>query len=191
MNIGIDIDNTITNTMVVYQKLAHEYNENVLKQKREMGNSFQDISNLYHWTKTEELDFFHTYFDEGIKNVTVKENAREMIQKLKDEGNTITIITARRRPYFSDPESLCKNYLDSHHIYYDKLVTSCVDKNTYCIQNHIDIMIDDEERQIRSISKRRPVIVLTGIQNQHVNGKNIYHVNNWNEVYAKIKEITC
>lgn len=79
--------------------------------------------------------------------------------------------------------------MDKNSIEYNELIVECEDKYTFCKENNIDIMIDDEPQNINSISKMLPVIVLEGMQNKDCNGKNIIKVNNWIEVYENIKNI--
>ena len=62
------------------------------------------------------------------------------------------------------------------------------DKKQFCIDNNIDVLIDDEPQNIDSVSKVIPVIVFEAIHNEECNGTNIIKVNTWGEVYNIIKE---
>ena len=107
------------------------------------------------------------------------------IEKIKSEGNEIHIITARSEPTVIEPYNITKDFLDENNIAYDKIVVNCKDKYTYCKENDIDIMIDDEPRNINSISEIMPVIAFEGIHNEECVGTNIIKVNTWDEVYEE------
>lgn len=187
MRIGIDIDNTITTTTPKLKEYCKKYNDEVVKRNLQMNEKGFATYNLYEWTDEEEMDFCNKYLEEIIFNVDVKENAGEVIKKLKDEGNYIYIVTRRKRPQYSEPYLLTKEFLDKNGIVYDELIVECEDKYTFCVENKIDIMIDDEPQNIKPISKIIPVIVFEGAQNEVCIGEGIIRINKWEEVYEIIK----
>lgn len=79
--------------------------------------------------------------------------------------------------------------LEDNNIIYDKLVVGCEDKYTYCLENDIEIMIDDEPQNIDNISKIIPVIAFNEKYNEDYIGKNIIKVDTWEETYKTIKNI--
>ncbi len=188
MKIGIDVDNTITNTLVTLKKYCAEYNDKVVKRNLKMNEWGFNTSNIFDWNEEENIEFCKKYLESVTLNVTVKENASKIIQKLKDEGNYIYIITARNKPDFSDPYLLTKNYLDSNNILYDELVVGCLDKLAFCREHDIEILVDDEPQNIQSVSNIIPVIAFEGPQNINCNGDRIIKVNDWNEVYELINK---
>ena len=190
MRIGIDVDNTITNTMPILIDYCKRYNDKVIKRNLKMNEKGYSSNTLFAWTDEENLVFCNKYLQEIVLQAEIKENAREIIEKIKNEDNEIYIITARSEPNFIDPYNITKGFLDKNNIVYDKLIVNCEDKYTYCKENSIDIMIDDEPQHINSISKMMPVIVFEGLQNEDCSGENVIKLNTWNEVYeeyAKIK----
>lgn len=189
MKIGIDIDNTILNTMPVLKRYCREYNDNVVKRGLKMNNVGFSPRNLYAWTDEEKQDFCDKYIEEIVLQAKVKPHAREIIMKLRSGGHKIHIITSRSKPIFKDPYKLTKSFLDSHGIVYDELITDCLHKDIYCEKNNIDIMMDDEPHHIDGVSKTRPVIVFRGMQNRKNKGKNVIKVTNWNEVYDIVTKI--
>ena len=189
MKIGIDIDNTITTTIPLLKQFCVIYNHEVVKRNLELHDDGFATYNFFDWTREEDMDFCKKHLEEVITNVKVKKDAGEVIKKLRREGNYICIITARKKPQLNDPYLLTKNYLDKNGIEYDQLLVGCEDKLSYCLDNCIDIMIDDEPQNITSISKKIPVIALEGIHNIKCKGPNIIKVDDWNEVYEKIQHI--
>lgn len=188
MRIGIDIDNTITDTLPLLKEYCKKYNDEVVKRNLKMNEKGYITSNLYDWTREEENDFFQKYMDTVRMNVELKPNAKEVINRLKQE-HEIYIITARKTRSDKDAYELSKEYLDKNEITYDRLVTECEDKLEYCLQNQIDVMIDDEPQNVNAISQKLPVIVFKGIMNEECEGENIYKAEDWNEVYEIIKKM--
>ena len=187
MKIGIDIDNTITNTLPLLKQYCVIYNHEVVRRNLILRDDGFATFNLFDWTHEEEMDFCKKYLEEIVIKAGIKERAKEVINKLKTEQNYIYIITSRKQPHFSNLYQLTKDFLDNSGILYDELIVGCEDKNTFCIENDIEIMIDDEPQNITVISKTIPVIVFEGIQNIKCNGHNILKVNHWDEAYDIIK----
>ncbi len=187
MKIGIDVDNTIIDTLPVLKKYCREYNEKVIKRNLKMNEEGFAVANLYEWTQEEKTDFLIKYIDEVREQAPIKKNAQEIIQKLKQEGNTIYIITARKQIGDRSPYEATQKFLKKNDFQYDELVVQ-KDKKQFCIDNNIDVLIDDEPQNIESVSKFIPVIVFEAIHNEECNGTNIIKVNTWDEVYNIIKE---
>lgn len=190
MNIGIDVDNTIVDTLKTLKKYCKEYNEKVIKRDIQMNQKGFNISNLYDWTDEEKEKFFIEYIDIIREEAKLKPNVCEVMNKLKQEGNSIHIITARRKieGIIKDPYETTKKFLEESGIKYDKLAVQ-EDKRKYCIDNNIDVLIDDELQNIYSVCDIIPVIVFNEIYNTECEGNNIIKVNTWNEVYDIIKKM--
>ncbi len=189
MKIGIDVDNTITNTIPILKEYCRRYNDEVVKRNLKINEKGYTTVTLYDWTAEENLIFCNKYFHEIFLKVDVKEKAREIIEKIKNEGNEIYIITARSEPTVIDPYNITKVFLDKNNIVYDKIIVNCKDKYKYCKENDIEIMIDDEPRNINLISEIIPVIAFKGIYNENCNGKNVIKVNTWEEAYKEYRNI--
>ena len=186
MRIGIDVDNTITDTLVIMKQYCKKYNDEVVKRNLAMNEKGFAAGNLYDWTDEERQDFFDNILPEVFLKVEPKKNAQEVIQKLKQENNEIYIITARTKA--KNSYELTLKTLQKYNIPYDELVIQ-KDKKQYCIDNNIDILLDDEPQNINSVSEIIPVIVFEAIHNEECNGNNIIKVKTWHEAYEVIKEI--
>lgn len=189
MKIGIDVDNTITNTIPILKEYCRKYNDEVVKRNLKMNENGYTTRTLYDWTTEENLIFCNRYFHEIFLKVDVKENAREVIEKMKNEFNEIYIITARSEPTVIEPYNVTKKFLDNNNIVYDEIIVNCEDKYKYCKENGIEIMIDDEPKNIRTISEIIPVIVFGGVHNENCKGENVIKVNTWEEVYKEYRNI--
>lgn len=189
MKIGIDIDNTITDTLPVLKKYCKRYNDEVVKRGLKMHHDGVASYNLYDWTEEENMDFCVKYLEEVVLQAKVKENAKEVIWRLKNEGHEINIISSRAYPMFKTPYETTEKFLKENGIVYDKLLVGKIEKRDTCVDNNIDVLIEDEPRYINEMCEFIPVIVFDEIYNKSCVGSNIYKVLNWNQIYDLIKQL--
>jgi len=193
MRIGIDIDNVISN---FNEALLEEY----LKHDKELRNTgiinenAQYIRNgMFDWTENEETNFYKSNIERIVKGLSVKDGAKEYIDKLKNDGNEIYIITGRDNGEYSDPYNMTQDWLDSQKIYYDKIIYTNAykhDKYSICIENDIDIIIDDSKTMCENCRDNGVKAVL--MDTPYNKDSDIERVNSWQEFYnyvSKIKKI--
>ena len=93
--------------------------------------------------------FYINNIERIVHELKVRNEAKEYIDKLKEDGHRIIIITGRDNGEYSDPYNMTKKWLNDNYIKYDKLILTNAYKNDQhgksekCIENNIDIMIDD------------------------------------------------
>ena len=187
MRIGIDIDGTLTDIekfqLDFGSKFFSKYNKFIVNSNGyEVADIFNVDSNL-------DNKFWDKYYFYYLKNEPIRRFASEIIKKLKDEGNEIYIITARHgENTISDEENkkLTKTWLDKNEVKYDKLIFYPEDKLETCLQNNINIMIEDRPENINILSTKIPVICINAIYNQNCKSSNIYRAYSWYDVYYKI-----
>ena len=194
MRIGIDIDGVLTDIekwqLDYGSKFYYEnYNKTIVNPKGYETNEIFDSSI--------ECDdqFWDKYFKEYSINVEARKFASEVISKLKQDGYEIYIITARGS-FLShsanvmskeENEHIVKEWLNKNNIYYDKLIFSPEDKLGICINNDINIMIEDKVDNINKIATKLPVICFNAGYNEECKGENIYGVYTWYDIYNTIK----
>ena len=117
-----------------------------------------------------------------------KDLAKELKDKLKNDGNEIIIITARDSEFHDDPYKYSKDWLDKNNIYYDKLVVNARNKKIACIEEKIDLFIDDSESNCLNVKKAeiKTIRVCNKIEE---NNSNLICFNNWNDIYSYIQTI--
>lgn len=193
MRIGIDIDGVITNVLEFEIDYASKYfyqqgNLNIIKSKLDFSKEdfyIDEKSSNEFWSKA-----IYDYVKVKPRNF-----ASEVINKLKNDGNTIFIITNRASNLsYCDitPDKMKRiviQWLDDHSIYYDKLIFSTKDKLDFIVDNRIDIMIDDDPKNIRTISNVIPVICYNANYNKLCEGNNIIRCYSWYDIYNIIKGI--
>ncbi len=190
MNIGIDIDNVISNFNEV---LLKEY----LNHDKELRNTGIINKNaeyirrcIFDWNDEEERDFYHNNIERIAKSLTVVDGAKEYIDKLKQDGHIIYIITGRDNGEYADPYNMTKEWLDKFDIYYDELILTNAYKNDKhgktekCIENNIDIMIDDSVHICNDCIENGITTLL--MDTPYNRQENIPRVHSWKEIYDYI-----
>ena len=192
MRIGIDIDGVLTDIEKFQfdfgSKFFSNYNKFIVNPKGyESLEVFGVDNNL-------DDEFWNEYYFYYLKEEPIRRFANEVIAKLKSEGNEIYIITARygeNKISTEENQSLTKAWLSKNKIIYDKLIFSPEDKLATCLENNIDIMIEDRPSNINKISTKIPVICFHAEYNSSCHGNNIYVAYSWYDVYHKIELIKC
>ena len=149
MNYGIDIDDTISKTAEKFIEYGKIYNSQVLK--REYNDKLTDIKNHYYlktifnWNEEEEKSFLedYGYYKKMIESVELKENVLDILLKLKKNGDSIYLITARYRSDKFSVEDETEKWLKKNTIPYDELIVDAIDKEKVCKDKKIDIFIYD------------------------------------------------
>ena len=182
MKIGIDIDDTITNTWEYLIPIySQKFNIPIEKMKTlpPYYNGIKDLISL------EEYFKFMSDLEDYMKQVPLKENVKEILTKLKEEGNTIIFITARGKAY-NNPYDMTKEYLDKFSIPYDKLIVNAWEKGKICKEEKIDLFIDDNIKNCKDASLNGiKVLMMEAIFNK--NNQEFIHMKDWNQIYEYIK----
>ena len=195
MRIGIDVDGVLTEIeryMWDYgSKYLHKLDKDI-----NIDHTEYYTFNVFGWNQELDNDFWCKIYNEYCNNVPAKRFAAEVIKKLKQDGHEIYIITARGHDaYVADKDKKKSNkmlikWLKNNKIKYDKLIFTGEDKLSFCVDNKIDIMIEDSPKNIRQLSKKLPMICMHADYNTNVRGKNITRCHSWYEVYDKLNKFS-
>ncbi len=195
MNIGIDIDDTLTDIRDKLNLAAEKYaNELGKENKNEEDKYVEDNNNgnvyqIKYGFTYEELKYFLSVIHEGItKKEEPRKNCVEIIRKLHNEGHKIYIITARDSEFHEDPYKLSKDWLDKNNIYYDELIVNARNKLEVCQRKNIDLFIDDQLANCTKLSEAGIKVIRITEYNDIQHG-DIINKKNWNEIYNYIKEM--
>ena len=174
MRIGIDIDDTIVNT----SEICINY---VKKLDKKYGENIKDIitDNIKNPVVTL---FYDNYLYDVIAHAKLKEDAVKVINELYRD-NEIYFITARSERFIKDVDNMTKNLLDSYNIKYNKIITGAGKKAELCVENNIDLLIDDSIKHCTNLSNIGiDTLLFNSINNKDIE-TNLKRVYNWNEVY--------
>ena len=182
MKIGIDIDDVITNTSeTIEEYVVKDSNSQKLREhmKEIMKGNPSD---------PEVIEFYMKTYLKVFKKVKLKENAKEVIQRLLDKGNEICLITARGEnlEFFRGSEKVTKELLENNNIKYTKIIFNAINKAQLCVDNQIDLMIDDSIEHCEDVKNIGvESIVFTSKVNKAIH-TTVERVNNWIELETKL-----
>lgn len=197
MILGFDIDGCITNIeefdKIHITNFCNQRNipipENFLL-KHHFGLSDEDYQNYMNYC-----------FPELVQSNPPRPYTSEIFHRLKMDGHTIIIITARdehrdrpNEPYKGwDMKRDTLRYFEKHDIPYDKIIFSSTSngntKGKVCKENHIDLMLEDDVENIKDIVNHGiECVVMKRLQNQDLDIKNITFINNMLEYWLFINK---
>ena len=185
MKIGIDIDDVITNTS---EKIEEYVVKDINRQK--LQEHMKEIMKG-NPSEPEVISFCMENYLRVFEKVKPKDNASKVIQNLLDKGNEIYLITARGEnlEFFRGSEKVTKKFLEDNNIKYTKIIFNAVNKAQLCVDNQIDIMIDDSVEHCEDIKNVGiKSIVFTSNVNKNTS-TTVERVNNWLELENKSNEM--
>ncbi len=190
ITIGIDLDDTISSSNEMFIKYAKLYN----KEKKinfKIDETQWDLDKSFGWNDNNYNEFCKQYLRTLLNEAEIKYNAAEKINKLKNEGYKIIIITSRNEKELNDMYSFTEKWLKNHNINYDKLIINSLQKEEECLKNKVNIFIDDNMKNCMNVYKKLqiPVFLFDGLYNTNDKYSNIERVYSWDEIYLKIKNI--
>jgi uncharacterized HAD superfamily protein len=187
MIIGIDMDDTICSTNELIIEEADKYDKEVLGGTGVKDADAYEFTEMMGWPEGMKGQFFKDRLELIMANAPIKPNAKEVINRLHDEGNKIIIISFRKDKYLSDPYSLTENWLKENGVKYDKIYVNTGSKVDECIDNDVNLFIDDKESHCEDVSGAGIDVLL--FTNAYNHDENRYRrVDNWIEVEEFIKE---
>lgn len=192
MNIGIDIDNTLTDIEKEMFEAANKYTIEITPDFKfkeiQKYDGFTDMAKFYSeifgWND-ENIDyFFRNLRLKVVDNAKPRKNAKEVVKKLKQKGHNIYIVTARTNIYDDTPYERAKRWLDNNEIIYNKLIINAQDKAKICKELKIDLFIDDQLNNCFNLANN-------GIHTIRLtNSKQVYNdfvnIDNWEDIYEYI-----
>lgn len=184
MKIGIDIDDTMTNTfdyLIPYISDFFEVDEEYLK------NNNISYSTFPKEMKEREFEFAKKYYDKVIPSTPFKIGVSEYINKIKNLGNEIIIITARDKRLYTDEYKTTIQELKNNNIIYDKLICH-FDKPKVCKDEKIDLFIDDSITNCNKVNQLGIKTILFNSKGNINIPTNLCRVDSWSELYEMIKK---
>ena len=190
MIIGIDIDDTITNSSDMFVKFAKFYNKKN-KIKFKINNKVLDPNKAFGWNTKIQNDFLKKYLKTILLKAKVKKDVCKNIYKLQKLGHKIYFITARSDLEIKNMYLFTKKWLTANRINFDKLFVNCLSKADACIKNNVDIFIDDNFKNCKDVYEKLkiPVFLFDTRYNRNVYDLLMERVSNWNKIYNKIKKL--
>lgn len=191
MRIGLDIDNVIleTDEEILKEMLLEDKN----KRNKGIINYEADyiFLGMFDWSKEEIDEFLNKKMEDIAKRLKVKDNAKNYIDKLIEDGHEIYLISNRSNKQYQDAYKTTKDNLEMNDIKYHKLIiTETNDKSKECLEEKIDIMIDDRASNCLKLIDKNINCILFKTKYEKREFNNLKSVSSWSELYETIKNST-
>lgn len=187
MNLGIDIDNVIT---AFDNGLLKEFLiQDKLKRNSGIVNPKADhiTKGMFDWSEDEVHEFYANHMERIAKGLSPRRNCKKYMDKLLADGHKLILISHRAYPDYKEPEKTTIEWLKKHKINYTKLVISkSADKTEECIQNNIDIMIDDRAGQCQKMSANGINCILMLTKYNRNRKGDLPFATSWKNLYEEI-----
>lgn len=187
MVIGIDMDDTIcsTNELIIVE--ADKYDKEVLGGTGVKDVKAYEFNDMLGWPPEMKGQFFKDRLEYIMSSAVIKEDAKEVINRLHDKGCKIIIISFRKAKYLKDPYMLTKTWLDENGVKYDKIYVDTGSKVDECIESKVNLFIDDKESHCEEVSEAGiDVILFTNAYNTEET--RFVRKDNWKDIEKYIEE---
>ncbi len=166
MRIGIDFDDTLVDSFKVYQKYFDIWDEK---------DKYKDI---YHMKNNDWNHFFDIYWDKIYKEVEFFPEVKECLDKLKELGHTLVLVSAR----FGPCTEFAIKQIKKAKLPINEFIFTSYLKAKACIENNIDLMIDDNDTVITDLKKNHLKCLKKG------NSKKYKHYDTWYDIIEYIQK---
>lgn len=183
MIIGIDIDDTLTFLQDTKIKTAQNYIKKHNLPYKIVNPDALFFKDMVNWTEEECDTFWISEADEMLAKVPARKNASKVITNLKQNGHKIVIITARSSQWHKDPYQMSYDWLVKNNIPFDKIIVGHIDKTQVCIDEKLDVFIDDIPLPLVKLQPHNIKTIL--MSTPHNKNQDIYNgciANNWLDV---------
>ena len=184
MKIGIDIDDTMTDTFDYLMTYIAEFFNIDIKYLKDKNISYSTFPKEM---KERELEFARKYYDKVIPGTPFKPKVAEYIDKIRNLDHKIIVITARDKTLYTDEYKTTIEELKNNNIHYDKLICD-FDKAKVCKNEKIDLFIDDSISNCNKVNELGIETILFNSKSNINTKTNLYRIDNWKDIYEKIKE---
>ncbi len=182
MRIGINVDNTICDTFEFVLPYCCKYYSISYEEAKEKQYSYEYFIENYGY-----YDFAKKYYDKIIPYVPIKKNIAKVLNKLQKRGHEIIFITSRSKKIYSNPYQLTYDYLIKNNIPFDALITEAEEKETICLDEEINIYIDDNINDCISVKNNNiKVLLIDTLYNK--DSKDLKRIKNFKQLYRLIKK---
>lgn len=191
MIIGIDVDEVLAD---MNDKLNLYHNENYNTNVERSHYKTFDLTKTWNCTREEADNRFKEFLESHhFKKITPKEGAEKTINILKNQGHELIIITARGTIIHEETITWLNLHFKNifSKIHFAKSWNSPGKRKwEICLDEKIEIMIDDGPHIIRDCSKHNiKSIIMDAPWNQNENPEHSYRVKSWKEALTIIEKI--
>lgn len=187
MRLGIDIDDTISNTNEKMVEEALKYDKECVKGRGFKNKDAFSFMEMFYWNVLDVDDFFKRIHKGNFYSlVNPISDAAGYIEKLYQAGDQIIFITKRKNTIKN--RRMTKKWLKKYGFKYHKLILGADDKSTICEEYDIDIFIDNDKDNIIDAMESNVDCVLKGTKyNKKYTEFN--RIEDWKDIYSYIEGV--
>lgn len=190
LNIGLDIDNVITDfdRSILKEFLLED------KNKRNAGVINKNARHINHgmfdWSQDEVDEFYNNNMERIAKDLNPRRNCKKYMDKLLQDGHKLYLISRRAYPHYLNAEKTTLDWLKKNKINYTKLILSeAPDKTKECREYDIDIMIDDRASQCKIMREQGVNVMLMLTRYNPKEKEDLPYATSWKNLYEKVGEL--
>ena len=185
MNIGVDLDGVLFDTEDYFRVEALIFDtENGGKGEVNREESFFQLR--FDWSEEQEIEFLGKIYEEVELNAPIMHGAKYVLQKLKEMGHKLYVIT-NRGSYYDKEIDITKKRLAEEGIEFDGYFFCSKDKGKVCLEQNIDVMIDDLYENVEKVtSVGVKCLYYRDLVLKFFNHKLSHEVRNWADIYYEI-----
>ena len=180
MRIGIDIDETLVDTM----KLIKVYWQDYIKKYPCSRYNSTIPDNIYSGYDDNYITTFWDLYREDLKYPPIRKNAVKVLKELKKD-NELCIITSREKNKYKDLVKNLDKWLKENNIEVDYIYTDIRNKGIFSKENNIDLLIDDSIEHIKEADNLGVKTIMFNSKKHDVKKQ----TDNWLDLYEIIKEL--
>lgn len=188
MKIGIDLDGVVIDSETTFRTYEEIFDIDVLKGNNLIDRREPKFQTRYNWTIKQEKEFIKKYFLKVSNESNLMSGFIGVYNLLKEQGHEFVVITARGG-FIKEMKDDAIRLLNENNIEFDKYYWNIEDKLEICLNENVDIMIDDDWRIVKKLADN-------GVKSLYFRDTNlmkleennyIKEVNNWGDIYRYIK----
>ena len=190
MKIGIDLDGVVIDSETTFRTYEEIFDVNKLKGNNLIDREEPNFQFRYKWNDLEKKEFIEKNFMTISKESPLMAGFKGVYNLLKKEDIEFIVITARGG-FIEEMKDDAERLLKENNIEFDKYYWKQYDKLDVCLNEKVDIMIDDDYRIIKKLSENGIKTLYfrdTGLKKLDEN-EYIKEVNNWGDIYRYIKNL--
>ena len=186
MRIGIDIDDTISNTNDKMIEAAIRFDKEHVR-----GRGFKDpdafsFMEMFYWSVIDVDNFYgQVHTAEFYSILEPIPYAAKVIARLYKEGHKIILITKRKNTF--KIKHATKKWLKKNGFKYHKLILGGNKKGIICMENDIDLFIDNDKNNIIDAEDSNVECILKGTKFNKKYANYFNRIEDWVDIYRYLK----
>lgn len=185
MILGIDIDDVVTESSL--SLVAHaKIHETEICQKGDILDHLMEVMRGEFPTPEVKV-YLHRFMADIMAAAEVKENAVEVLRRLKARGHRLIYITARGEKKYPGSTAVTEQLIREMELPRDGIVYDSYDKLQDCLDHGVELLIDDSVKNCTDVAAGGvPTLLFTSLVNKDIE-TGLPRVSNWTELEAYVR----